>query len=318
MDRSATAPNPIGPGRPTDGESSVGGVTNNQVTNNQKDRQALLEQLRRLARDPRAPGSDTAGNDTAAVVRDEGSGWKSVSGAAIDGQQGSQHRARGDVNPITHRDPHSGQGQGVIPTEHPPYTTARRRQRRRRPANEPPREAVEAGPGHESARAQRSGEREANPYEFARKVALRLLDRRDLTAGELTQRLLAKQVPPETAQQVVTRFLQVGLINDERYAEQFTAARQANRGLARRVVAQELRRKGIDPDVVEAATAVIDRDAERATAVELAQRRVQRLSGLPREVQYRRLGGFLARKGYDASLVHDVLQSVLEQHSSES
>ena len=42
MDRSATAPNPIGPGRPTDGESSVGGVTNNQVTNNQKDRQALL------------------------------------------------------------------------------------------------------------------------------------------------------------------------------------------------------------------------------------------------------------------------------------
>lgn len=308
MDRSATAPNPIGPGRPTDGESSVGGVTNNQVTNNQKDRQALLEQLRRLARDPRAPGSDTTGNDTVA----------GFPGAAIDGQQGSQHFARGDVNPITHRDPHSGQGQGVILTEHPPYTTARRRQRRRRPANEPPSEAVEAWPGHESARAQRSGEREANPYEFARKVALRLLDRRDLTAGELTQRLLAKQVPPETAQQVVTRFLQVGLINDERYAEQFTAARQANRGLARRVVAQELRRKGIDPEVVEAATAVIDRDAERATAIELAQRRVQRLSGLPREVQYRRLGGFLARKGYDASLVHDVLQSVLEQHSSES
>ena len=75
----------------------------------------------------------------------------------------------------------------------------------------------------------------------------------------------------------------------------------------------KLRQRGLPEESVRAAVAGIDRDAERARARELVERRRRALSGLPPEVQARRLIGLLARKGYPSGLAHELVRSVLAE-----
>lgn len=157
----------------------------------------------------------------------------------------------------------------------------------------------------------------ADPYEVARTIALRHLDRRDLTAAELRDRLAAKGVSDDVADAVVARFTAVGLVDDRRYAVHYAQSRQASRSLSRAAVRRELQRKGIDPDLLDEATAALDDDAEYRTARAFAERRMRALEGQVREVRYRRLGAALARKGFAPGLVHRVLGEVLAVSDSD-
>ncbi len=70
--------------------------------------------------------------------------------------------------------------------------------------------------------------------------------------------------------------------------------------------------KGVDRESARAAMAELDDPgAERARAEELARGRAARMAGLPSDAAYRRLVGFLARRGYAPSLCRDVARRAL-------
>ncbi len=121
-----------------------------------------------------------------------------------------------------------------------------------------------------------------------------------------------RDVPDEVAAGVLDRFTEVGLIDDTAYAQAWVETRQRGRGLARRALAAELRRKGVDPGAVEQALDRVDPEAERAAAVELVRKRLRGMTGLPPEVAARRLHGMLARKGYPAELATAVVRAELD------
>ena len=109
-----------------------------------------------------------------------------------------------------------------------------------------------------------------------------------------------RDVPEDVADRVLDRFTEVGLIDDAEYARMLVRSRQESRGLARRALAVELRRKGIDGEVADQALSQVDDDAEEASARELLRRRWR--PGLDPDVQTRRLLAMLARKGYSSGL----------------
>ena len=149
-----------------------------------------------------------------------------------------------------------------------------------------------------------------DPESVARVICLRLLDQRARSRAELADALRRRGVPDDAATAVLDRFGEVGLIDDAALAAGFAAAQHRERGLARRAVAVKLRRRGL-ADEAEAALASIDAASERARARELAARRQVALSGLPQEVQARRLVGLLARKGYPAGLAYAIVREVM-------
>ena len=152
-----------------------------------------------------------------------------------------------------------------------------------------------------------------DPEAVARAVCLRLLTQRARSRAELADALARRGVPDDAATAVLDRFTEVGLIDDAALAETLAGAQHRERGLAGRAVAMKLRQRGLPEESVRAAVAGIDRDAERARARELVERRRRALSGLPPEVQARRLIGLLARKGYPAGLAHELVRSVLAE-----
>jgi regulatory protein len=150
-----------------------------------------------------------------------------------------------------------------------------------------------------------------DPEAYARGLVLDSLSRSARTRGQLAALLARKGVAEELAEAVLDHYAELGLVDDAAYAEAFTRSRHEHKGLGSRAIAFELRRRSVPDELVQEAVSVLDSEQEQATASRLAAQRQARLSGLPREVQARRLAGFLARKGYGGEVVGRAVREAL-------
>lgn len=162
-----------------------------------------------------------------------------------------------------------------------------------------------------------AGDEREVQLEVARRIALDLLTVRQRSEHELRTAMARRNVPEAVMDEVLARFGEVGLVDDEAFARSLTASRSGfgHRGRAR--IRQELQLKGIERGIAEEALAALDPDDERAAALELARRKVGPLQRLERHVARRRLGGVLSRRGFSAEIVNSVLGEILDDPSVE-
>lgn len=158
---------------------------------------------------------------------------------------------------------------------------------------------------------ERTSDHPGDPHAVARAIVLRQLTNAPKTRAQLRQALARKQCPPEVAEDVLDRMGQVGLVDDEAYAQMLVRSKQAGSGLARRALAQQLRTRGVDEETAAAVLDRIDPGDERRRARELVDKRLRALHGLDLTVQTRRLAGMLARKGYAGDVARAVIRDAL-------
>jgi regulatory protein len=138
----------------------------------------------------------------------------------------------------------------------------------------------------------------ASREEQARALCLRLLTVRARTRAELAGQLTKRGYPEDVSAGVLDRLTDVGLVDDEDFAEQWVRSRHVNAGKGKRALASELRTKGVDDEVIAAVLADIDSDAERSDGTD--------------DVKVaRRLVSMLARRGYNQSMAFDVVKVAL-------
>jgi len=119
----------------------------------------------------------------------------------------------------------------------------------------------------------------------------------------------ADELDPPGDPESVARTICLRLL--ERQARTRAELEQQGRGLARRAVAQKLRRRGVDEATIGHAVSTIDRSSEYAAAQRLVARKLPSLRGLDPPVQARRLVGMLCRRGYSTGLAHDVVRTAI-------
>jgi regulatory protein len=119
-------------------------------------------------------------------------------------------------------------------------------------------------------------------------------------------------VPDEVAERVLGRYSEAGLIDDAAFARAWVQSRHAGRGLARRALAAELRRRGVADDTVNEAVEELDPGQEEAAARGLVAKRLAATRGLDPVKRTRRLVGMLARKGYSGGLAYRVVREALD------
>ncbi|MFJ8810095.1 recombination regulator RecX [Streptomyces sp. NPDC102490] len=188
------------------------------------------------------------------------------------------------------------------------------RGRRRRERAEP---SAEDGGATSSSRAEK-GEPPRDPVEQARAICLRLLTGTPRTRRQLADALRKREIPDEAAEEVLSRFEEVGLINDGAFAEAWVESRHHGRGLARRALARELRTKGVDATLIDAAVSQLDTEQEEETARALVDRKLRATRGLDRDKRLRRLAGMLARKGYPEGMALRVVRQALEEEGEDT
>jgi len=154
---------------------------------------------------------------------------------------------------------------------------------------------------------------EASREEQARALCLRLLTARARTRDELARQLLKRGYPDDVSRRVLDRLAEVGLVDDADFAEQWVRSRRENAGKGKRALIAELRNKGVDDDVIDAALADVDPAAERRRAEQLVadKLRRERLDEVDDAKVARRLVGMLARRGYSQTMAFDVVKVAL-------
>jgi regulatory protein len=152
---------------------------------------------------------------------------------------------------------------------------------------------------------------DADPESVARAILLDALTGQARSRRELRDKLRKKAVPDELAERLLDRFADVGLVDDAAFARSWVESRQRSRGLARRALAQELRRKGVDQESANVALDDIDPEQEAETARLLVRKKLRTLHGVDRTTATRRLAGLLARKGYPAGMAFAVVRDEL-------
>ena len=154
---------------------------------------------------------------------------------------------------------------------------------------------------------------DADPESVARKILLDQLTGQARSRKQLSDKLASRNVPTDIATRLLDRFEEVGLVDDEAFARSWIASRQPGKGLARRALAQELRRKGVDDEVAREALDEIDPADEEAAARALVRKKLRSLSRVDDTTATRRLVGMLARKGYGSGLAFVVVREELAE-----
>jgi len=136
--------------------------------------------------------------------------------------------------------------------------------------------------------------------------SLNLLARRPRSEREVRDRLKRKGFPSETIDLAIAKLEGWRYVDDEAFAKFWIENREANKPRGRRLLAQELRNKGVDRETIRESIADADVN-ELAGALELGRTKIRSYRTLEPAVAQRRLASFLARRGYGYDVVKPVL-----------
>ncbi len=151
----------------------------------------------------------------------------------------------------------------------------------------------------------------------ARAICLRLLSTAPRPRAGLAQALHRKDIPEDIATAVLDRFTEIGLIDDAAYAQSYVRVKHRDRALGRAALRTELRKLGVDEEVMSDAVQVVDTAAERTRAAELIDKRIDAAMAAGPTAARRRLLGLLDRRGYPAEVAVPVVESALQAYGGD-
>lgn len=147
--------------------------------------------------------------------------------------------------------------------------------------------------------------------------AMHLLERMDRTEQGLRDKLTASQYPPQMIDNALEYVKSYGYIDDERYARNYIRYRLESK--SRRQLFQELRKKGVDAQIITDAWEEIAREEqpdEKQLIRRLVQKKCQGRTQLS-DKEYGRLQGYLGRRGFSWEDISTVLRQENIEYSRE-
>jgi regulatory protein len=141
--------------------------------------------------------------------------------------------------------------------------------------------------------------------------ALRILNYRFNSEAELRRKLLAKKFEPAEVDAALERLRREKWLDDGRFAEAFVRTR-ARRKVGSRRIARELGAAGVSADTVaEAIAGNVVAEDERATAEELARKKMAvLLRRNEKDAARNKVAAYLQRQGYDMTLVFEIVRKL--------
>jgi regulatory protein len=149
-------------------------------------------------------------------------------------------------------------------------------------------------------------------YRVALGRALRYLSYRARTRVEIERKLVETGCDAADIPRVLARLDALGLIDDVGLAERWVEQQVDHRPQGARALGYKLRQRGVPDAAIAEATQAVD---EEALALRAALDRASRYRGLDRAVFERRLGAYLARRGFASGAVRAAVTAAWAQQA---
>lgn len=147
--------------------------------------------------------------------------------------------------------------------------------------------------------------------EAALQQAMLFLGYRARSEEEVRKNLSKHDFGDEVIEATLERLRQAGLLGDDRFARAWVENRSTFRPRGRRVLALELRQKGIGEDDIRSALAETADD--QALALDAGRKYIRRLAGLEWPEFRAKLGGHLGRRGFGYEVISSVTKQLWEE-----
>ena len=139
-----------------------------------------------------------------------------------------------------------------------------------------------------------------------RNRALKLLEYRAMSRGEMIGKLVEKGEDRDASEQVADWLVEIGFLNDATYAAQLVEHYAIAKGYGKRRVEQELWRRKIDKELWEAALATIPEENGQEVILKFIE---QKLRGtLPEQKEEKRVTDALMRRGYNWDEIRNAMR----------
>lgn len=143
--------------------------------------------------------------------------------------------------------------------------------------------------------------------------SLSFLSFRQRSEKEIREYLRKKNAPVEVIEKIMSSLKEYKFINDEEFARMWIESRNRASPRAERVLKMELKQKGIAKEIIERLTERKEMVSDIESAKILVRKRLVRFKGVEKEEIYKKLGGYLARRGYNWDTVKHSIDDCLRE-----
>ncbi|MEP7133780.1 MAG: RecX family transcriptional regulator [Chloroflexota bacterium] len=152
-------------------------------------------------------------------------------------------------------------------------------------------------------------------HERAFQQAMLFLSYRARSESEIRQNLRKHEIPESVIDLTLEKLRQNGLANDNDFAQAWVENRSTFRPRSRRMLALELRQKGLDDESMQSALKNVN---DEPLAYEAARKRANRFKDLEWSEFRKKLSEFLARRGFSYAVIAPVVSRIWnETHDQE-
>ncbi|MBN1371831.1 MAG: RecX family transcriptional regulator [Anaerolineaceae bacterium] len=153
--------------------------------------------------------------------------------------------------------------------------------------------------------------RQEDALEAAYQRALLALSYRPRSEQEVQRKLTEAGYDEAVRQAVIERLRNGGLVGDEQFAQAWVENRQAFRPRSKRMLAAELRQKGVGNEEIE--QALLGAVDDETMAYEAGARYARKLTAVDWETFRKRLSGYLGRKGFGYETVSVAVRRIWQE-----
>lgn len=151
---------------------------------------------------------------------------------------------------------------------------------------------------------------EKDAFEETYHSALNFLSYRPRSTAEVRWNLQGKGVPDAVIEAVVGRLTRAGLLDDSNFAEYWVEQRERFKPRSARMLRHELRQKGVASHHIDDALQDLD---EADSARRLAVKRAHRYAHLGREEFWRKMVGYLQRRGFRYGTIKPIVEELWQE-----
>ena len=152
-------------------------------------------------------------------------------------------------------------------------------------------------------------------FQHCLNAAFHFLSFRPRSEVETRQRLQRRGYDNEEIEKVVSKLKQMALLDDTAFAEFWKENRNSFRPRSQGMLKAELRRKGVESEVIQEVTEDID-DTENAYRAAISKARA--LPVVDYQIFHQKLGGYLQRRGFNYGVINTIVKRAWQERTETS
>ena len=155
----------------------------------------------------------------------------------------------------------------------------------------------------------------ADSFQSCLNTAFHFLSFRPRSEAETRQRLKRRGFADEDIRRVISKLMQLGLLDDNAFAEFWKENRTSFRPRSSGMLKAELQRKGVESEVIRNVTEDID-DMENAYRLAISKART--IPVVEYQIFRRKLGGYLERRGFNYGVINSAVKRAWQERRQDS